>query len=129
MSTDGQRAPLVDWWIPVAVPFTNVYIRNSLVYSRCATVFFKLVLWSSGCPYTVEGLEQLDPNGSYFFACNHESLWDVPLVCVCVCVCKCVFVCLCVAGVCVCMCVCVCVSVSVFVCLYVCICVCVYVCV
>jgi len=47
---------------------------------RCAVVFFKLVLWSSGCPYTVEGLEQLDPNGNYFFACNHESLWDVPLV-------------------------------------------------
>ena len=47
---------------------------------RCSTVFFKLVLWSSGCPYTVEGLEQLDPDANYFFACNHESLWDVPLV-------------------------------------------------
>jgi len=38
------------------------------------------VLWASGCAYTVEGLEQLDPEGNYFFACNHESLWDVPLV-------------------------------------------------
>ena len=47
---------------------------------RCSTIFFKIVLWSSGCAYTVEGLEQLDPNGNYFFACNHESLWDVPLV-------------------------------------------------
>ena len=47
---------------------------------RCATIYFKIVLWSSGCPYTVEGLEQLDPNGNYFFASNHESLWDVPLI-------------------------------------------------
>jgi len=47
---------------------------------RCSTIFFKIVLWSSGCAYTVEGLEQLDPEGNYFFACNHESLWDVPLV-------------------------------------------------
>ena len=47
---------------------------------RCSTIFFKIVLWASGCAYTVEGLEQLDPEGNYFFACNHESLWDVPLV-------------------------------------------------
>lgn len=47
---------------------------------RCSTVFFKIVLWASGCPYTVQGLENLDPDANYFFACNHESLWDVPLV-------------------------------------------------
>jgi len=47
---------------------------------RCSTIFFKIVLWSSGCPYTVEGLEQLDPDSNYFFAANHESLWDVPLI-------------------------------------------------
>mmetsp|Transcript_49986 Transcript_49986/g.117756 ORF Transcript_49986/g.117756 Transcript_49986/m.117756 type:complete len:318 (+) Transcript_49986:92-1045(+) len=47
---------------------------------RCAVVFFRMVLWSSNCPYTVAGLENLDPKGHYFFASNHESLWDVPLL-------------------------------------------------
>mmetsp|Transcript_7402 Transcript_7402/g.14693 ORF Transcript_7402/g.14693 Transcript_7402/m.14693 type:complete len:307 (-) Transcript_7402:27-947(-) len=47
---------------------------------RCSVVFFRLVLWSSACPYSVMGLENLDPNGNYFFAGNHESLWDVPLI-------------------------------------------------
>jgi hypothetical protein len=28
---------------------------------RCACVFFRIVLWSSGCPYSVVGLEHLDP--------------------------------------------------------------------
>jgi hypothetical protein len=28
---------------------------------RCACVYFRIVLWSSGCPYSVVGLEHLDP--------------------------------------------------------------------
>lgn len=76
-------------WVPLTgipamlaillTPFLGLSKCQRLTW-RCSTVFFKLVLWSSACPYTVEGLEQLDPNANYFFACNHESLWDVPLV-------------------------------------------------
>merc|ERR1711966_381753 len=60
-------------------PFIGLSNAQRLTW-RCAVVFFRLVLWSSNCPYTVIGLENLDPNGNYFFASNHESLWDVPLL-------------------------------------------------
>ncbi len=43
-------------------------------------VFFKIVLWAAGCPYTVSGLENLDLKKSYFFASNHESVFYVPLL-------------------------------------------------
>mmetsp|Transcript_43128 Transcript_43128/g.105479 ORF Transcript_43128/g.105479 Transcript_43128/m.105479 type:complete len:299 (-) Transcript_43128:529-1425(-) len=47
---------------------------------RCSVVFFKIVLWAAGCSYTVLGLENLDPEEHYFFASNHESHFDVPLI-------------------------------------------------
>jgi len=61
------------------VPFLGLSGAQRLTW-RCAVVFFRLVLWSSNCPYTVTGLENVDPDGNYFFAANHESLWDVPLL-------------------------------------------------
>jgi len=41
-----------------------------------AFIFLKV----SGIPYRVSGLEQLDPDKQYFFAANHESALDIPLV-------------------------------------------------
>jgi hypothetical protein len=40
---------------------------------RTACVYFRIVLWATGITYTVVGLENLDPRGNYFFACNHEA--------------------------------------------------------
>ena len=61
------------------VPFIGLSAAQKLTW-RCSVVFFRIVLWSAGCPYTVSGLEQLDLKRSYFFASNHESVFDVPLL-------------------------------------------------
>jgi hypothetical protein len=61
------------------VPFIGLSAAQKLTW-RCSVVFFKIVLWAAGCPYTVSGLENLDLKKSYFFASNHESVFDVPLL-------------------------------------------------
>ena len=43
-------------------------------------MYFKITLSVSDVAYSVIGLENLDPAGHYFFACNHESIYDIPLV-------------------------------------------------
>lgn len=39
----------------------------------------RILMAASGIRYRVRGLENLDPKGHYFFACNHESAIDIPL--------------------------------------------------
>lgn len=46
----------------------------------CACTYFKLILWSAGISFQVVGLENLDPNGNYVFACNHASFFDIPIM-------------------------------------------------
>mmetsp|Transcript_64585 Transcript_64585/g.154100 ORF Transcript_64585/g.154100 Transcript_64585/m.154100 type:complete len:301 (+) Transcript_64585:54-956(+) len=65
--------------VPILWPFVGLNKAQRATW-RCACVFFKVILWASGCPYTVVGLENLKPEEAYFFAANHESLWDVPLI-------------------------------------------------
>jgi len=45
----------------------------------CARIWANLILISSGIPYKVIGLEQLDPTSQYIFAGNHGSGFDIPL--------------------------------------------------
>ena len=40
----------------------------------------KLLLFISGIPYTVNGLDHLDPDQQYVFTANHESAFDILLV-------------------------------------------------
>ena len=47
---------------------------------RIASIFFRICLWASSVSYTVIGLENLDPSANYFFACNHQSDYDIPLI-------------------------------------------------
>ena len=47
---------------------------------RIACIYFRICLWASSVSYTVIGLENLDPAGNYFFACNHQSDYDIPLM-------------------------------------------------
>ena len=61
------------------VPFVGLSAAQKMTW-RCSVVFFRVVLWAAGCPYTVSGLENLDIKRSYFFASNHESVFDVPLL-------------------------------------------------
>mmetsp|Transcript_27455 Transcript_27455/g.62242 ORF Transcript_27455/g.62242 Transcript_27455/m.62242 type:complete len:308 (-) Transcript_27455:244-1167(-) len=77
------------FWVPVIglpalslvllAPFLGLTRVQRLVW-RCAAIYFKITLWATGAAYTVIGLENLDPDKHYFFACNHESIYDIPLV-------------------------------------------------
>ena len=46
---------------------------------HCANLWGKLILFFSGVKYTIKGLENLDPDGSYIFAGNHASGFDILL--------------------------------------------------
>lgn len=45
-----------------------------------AKIWSKIILFISGVPYSVKGLEKLDPDKQYVFASNHESAFDILLV-------------------------------------------------
>ncbi|MFQ6605414.1 MAG: lysophospholipid acyltransferase family protein [Fidelibacterota bacterium] len=48
-----------------------------------ARTWSRIILWTSGVPYRVVGLENLDGKGPYIFAGNHESAFDIPLAFAC----------------------------------------------
>jgi 1-acyl-sn-glycerol-3-phosphate acyltransferase len=45
-----------------------------------ARFWSKVLMWIAGVKLTVEGLEKIDPKGSYVFVCNHLSYMDTPVV-------------------------------------------------
>ena len=45
-----------------------------------ARFWSRLILRIAGVRLTIEGLEKIDPNGSYVFASNHLSFMDTPVV-------------------------------------------------
>ena len=47
---------------------------------RCARLWSRLILKTTGVHVTVTGLEQLDPTRTYVFASNHQSIYDIPIV-------------------------------------------------
>jgi 1-acyl-sn-glycerol-3-phosphate acyltransferase len=47
---------------------------------RCARVWARLILKTSGVTVSVSGLERLDRARSYVFAANHQSIYDIPIV-------------------------------------------------
>jgi 1-acyl-sn-glycerol-3-phosphate acyltransferase len=47
---------------------------------RVARAWARSLLWITGVRVEVEGLENIDPNGSYVFASNHLSYMDTPVV-------------------------------------------------
>jgi 1-acyl-sn-glycerol-3-phosphate acyltransferase len=47
---------------------------------RVARLWSRILIWVSGLTVEVEGLEKIQPGGSYVIASNHLSLMDTPLV-------------------------------------------------
>ncbi|MFQ6676871.1 MAG: lysophospholipid acyltransferase family protein [Fidelibacterota bacterium] len=45
-----------------------------------AKIWSRIILWVSGVPYSVHGLEKLRPDQQYVFVSNHESGFDILLV-------------------------------------------------
>ncbi|HEY7499384.1 MAG TPA: lysophospholipid acyltransferase family protein [Vicinamibacterales bacterium] len=88
--------PPYHWWRTVffLIPVIGVYtivlgtisILSSLVDPsgdvghRCAQLWARLILRTTGVRVTVHGGGDLDPAKSYVFASNHQSIYDIPIV-------------------------------------------------
>jgi 1-acyl-sn-glycerol-3-phosphate acyltransferase len=57
-----------------------MFDKTGVRISRLARIWARLLLWSCGVRVRVEGLEHIDPNGSYIFVSNHLSYMDTPVV-------------------------------------------------
>ena len=53
--------------------------RRGRTLGHCANLWGKLILFFGGVKYTIKGLENRDPDGSYIFAGNHASGFDILL--------------------------------------------------
>jgi 1-acyl-sn-glycerol-3-phosphate acyltransferase len=90
------KIPPYHWWrtvfflIPAIAVYTivlgTISILSSLVDSsgdfghRCARAWAWLILKTTGVRVTVHGGDALDPQRSYVFAANHQSIYDIPIV-------------------------------------------------
>jgi 1-acyl-sn-glycerol-3-phosphate acyltransferase len=91
--------PAFHWWRTVfyLIPAISVYtivlgtisLLSVLVDKRgrvahwCARSWSKLILVTTGVRVTLRqspGAARLDPHGSYIFASNHQSIYDIPIV-------------------------------------------------
>jgi len=88
--------PPFHWWrtvfflIPAITLYTIVLGTISLLSSivdrsgdlghRCARLWSRLILATTGVRVTVEGAERLDPRQSYVLASNHQSIYDIPII-------------------------------------------------
>ena len=60
--------------------FASIFESNKgRTLGHCARIWGKFILFFTGVKYSVKGLNKLDPKGSYIFACNHASGYDIPL--------------------------------------------------
>ncbi len=55
-------------------------VRSQGYYDWCGRAWSRWILWGSGCPVRVEGLEHIDMDSPQILAGNHQSWFDVPAV-------------------------------------------------
>jgi len=88
--------PPFHWWRTVffLIPAISVYtvvlgtlsIASSLFDSRgyfghwCARTWSRLILATTRVRVDVRGLDQLEPNRTYVFVSNHQSIYDIPVL-------------------------------------------------
>jgi 1-acyl-sn-glycerol-3-phosphate acyltransferase len=86
----------IHWWrtvfylIPAVTIYTIVLGTISLLstlFDRtgnfahgCARTWARLILKTTGVRVRVTGLEHLQPDRSYVFAANHQSIYDIPIL-------------------------------------------------
>lgn len=58
----------------------SIFDKTGFVATRVARVWARLLLSGSGVRVRVEGLEHIQPGGSYVFVSNHASYMDTPVV-------------------------------------------------
>ena len=60
--------------------FSSLFERRGRFAHGCARLWSRLILITTGVNVTVDQRVPLDPNGSYIFASNHQSIYDIPIV-------------------------------------------------
>ena len=60
--------------------FSTLIDRKGNFAHRCARAWARLILRTTGVRVRVVGLERLEPDRSYVFAANHQSIYDIPIV-------------------------------------------------
>jgi 1-acyl-sn-glycerol-3-phosphate acyltransferase len=90
------KIPPFHWWrtvfylIPAITLYTIVLgtlsIGSSLFQSNgyfahwCARTWSRLILKTTGVTVEVIGLERLEPDRTYVFVANHQSIYDIPIL-------------------------------------------------
>jgi 1-acyl-sn-glycerol-3-phosphate acyltransferase len=91
-----SRIPPFHWWrtvfflIPAIAVYTIVLgtlsLASSLFETRgrfahwCARTWSRLILRTTGVRVDVTGLDRIDPDGTYVFVANHQSIYDIPIL-------------------------------------------------
>ncbi len=57
----------------------SIFDWKGRIFGHVARIWSKILLFISRVPYSVHGLDNLEPKKHYFFAANHESAFDIPL--------------------------------------------------
>jgi 1-acyl-sn-glycerol-3-phosphate acyltransferase len=60
--------------------FISFFDSSGKLQAACARVWAKVILIASGVQVEVNGLQHLDPAGSYIFMANHTSYIDTPVI-------------------------------------------------
>jgi 1-acyl-sn-glycerol-3-phosphate acyltransferase len=92
----GVRLPPYHWWrtlfflIPAISLYTitlgtlsiasSLFDRSGFFAHRCARLWARLILWTTGVRVRASGIEHLDPATSYVVVSNHQSIYDIPVV-------------------------------------------------
>ena len=59
---------------------SSLFERRGLFAHRCARLWSRLILRTTGVRVSASGVEHLDPAASYVLASNHQSIYDIPIV-------------------------------------------------
>jgi len=64
-----------------ALSIASSFVEKSGYFAHwCARTWSRFILATTGVHVDVIGLERLDPRGTYVFAANHQSIYDIPIL-------------------------------------------------
>lgn len=59
---------------------SSLFDRSGHFAHWCARTWSRLILATTGVRVEVSGLERLTPGRTYVFICNHQSIYDIPIL-------------------------------------------------
>lgn len=90
------KVPPYHWWrtvfflIPAIALYTvvlgtlsigsSLFEKRGYFAHRCARMWSRLILLTTGVSVDVRGLERLTPGRTYVFVSNHQSIYDIPVL-------------------------------------------------